>query len=187
VDDVRVPVEVEEPVAQVVAVVARIVPGAPPHRPLLPGTDPLGDAIDRASPGFATQAADAALRALVLTAWGERMGGMVRLAASRAGQQVLATWAALDVVLPLGDIEVARVLGPHLADQARRFEAVTGVAAPRALAGVALLQERIEAAASCREALRDGVRAVLWTSDGRLAWRPDRLVFYGRLGAQLPR
>lgn len=173
----------DEPADDVIGAVCGVL-GLPVPRP--GARDPLGSAVDEASPGPATQAADSTLRALLLTAWAGARGGPSAFARLPEGEVVLATWAALDVLLPLGPVDVARTASPHLPDQARRLAALCGLEPlPGWPAMLPVLQVAVGRVAPHHDELRAAILGALWGPDGRLRHRPDRLVFYGRLGGLL--
>jgi hypothetical protein len=172
--------------------IAEWVPGCPPiEEPVRPPPPDdaivaLGRAIDQHCPAFATQSADATLRALTLAAWASARGGPEWFARTPAGGLALATWAALDVVLSWGRFDVVRDAGPHLEVQSARLAALGTPLRPEAWpAMAALLQERVQAASAHAEPLKSAIAAVLWGRDGRLAVPPDQLRFYGRLGERI--
>ena len=180
-----------DPVDLVWRAIAEHLPGCPlpTPTPAAPPGDPivaLGLAIDRDCPAFATQAADATLRALTLAAWASARGGAERFARTPEGALALSTWAALDVVVPWGRFDVIRDTSPHLEVQRLRLLATGTPLRPDAWPDlVPLLAERVAAASVHEAALRKGVDGVLWGRHGRLAVPPDQLRFYGRLGERI--
>ncbi|MEQ1565725.1 MAG: hypothetical protein ABMA64_08820 [Myxococcota bacterium] len=174
----------EGPVEQILGVVSAWVPGA--GRAAVTGAGEvaeltaLGRALDGLSPGPSTQAADATLRALVLAAWARRLGGVTAFARCPGGPLVASAWAAIDVVMPLGPVSVARVTRPHLEPQSRKLAAVGGPGWDEHGWGelAPWLQDRVNAAAGVGDAVAREVTAVLVGPDGRLRHRPSQLVSY---------
>jgi hypothetical protein len=148
------------------------------------------------------QASDAVLKALALAGLASRVGTgdpPARVAAFRAlpaGEVLLLTWAAVDVILPLGQTDLARLF-PSQAEQASRLASVGGeallegvVPVLRELVGpmqqvVDALADRSEAAARALAPFVPGLVAGEAGAGERIALQSDRLPIYKWLAARL--
>lgn len=151
-----------------------------------------------------SQAGDAALKALAIGAIARRISGSSEpgararaLTALPSGQLMLAVWAALDVALPLGGTDVAKMVSIHQAAESSRLATVGGEhaldgAVPSWAALAEIAQPLVDAAASRTEviarSLAPFVPGLISRSEGaaeRVAVQSDRMPIYKWLAARV--
>ena len=163
-------------------------------------------AVDSSEEVHRAQAEDATLKALALGAMAWRAGAQPGAdAASRAaafaalpsGSLLMRVWSAVDVVLPLGGTDVARMVALHQAQEASRLAALGGEAALEGAlstwaALAPLIQPMVDEAAARSEAiavaLAPFVPGLLARGEGaseRIALQSDRMPIYKWLAARL--
>lgn len=160
-------------------------PGPGPERPQGTADGP---------PLVELQAQDAALKLLAIAAIARTCGGLKRLPSGRA---LVAVWAAVDVALPLGGTDVARMMATHRGTQAIRLSALLP---PEVCTGldpvvdglIPIGQRQVDAAVArvdgIAAALAPFVPGLLASSEGaaeRIALQTDRLPVYKWLAARI--
>ncbi|HHO53795.1 MAG TPA: hypothetical protein ENK18_23710 [Deltaproteobacteria bacterium] len=162
------------------------------------------DATDRARPfrfegehERGPQADDAVLKALSLGWFASRCGGAPAFARIPAGQAMIAWWAAIEIVLPLGATEPGALLAERGVAQLSRLAALVGEqelvqVMPTTQALIPALAEAVSGAAAHAEALVQasapfvpGLLASPKGADEAVAARADRMPVFNLLAARL--